>query len=68
MTKSEIQAFIEEMETIGDVWTEEQVERCYGNLPLHQALETRKTEVNQYLTTLGRAAIYLVSEEPDEGC
>ena len=59
MTKSEIQIFIEEMESIGDIWTEEQVKNCYGNIPLRQALETRKTEVNQFLTILGTAKIYL---------
>ena len=68
MTKEEVQTFIEEMEAIGDMWTEEQVERCYGNVPLCQALDARKTEVNQYLTTFGRAAIYLASKEPDEDC
>lgn len=36
MTRAEIRTFIEEMESIGDVWTEEEAERCYGNLSLRQ--------------------------------
>lgn len=66
MTKAEIQTFIEEMEAIGDMWTEEQVERCYGNDPLYQALDARKAEINQHLTILGRAKIYLASKEANE--
>lgn len=68
MTKLEVQTFIEEMEAVGDIWTEEQVERCYSSVPLKQALDTRKAEVEQYLTTLGRAAIYLASKESDDDC
>ncbi len=66
MTKSEIQTFIEEMGYIGDEWTEEDVERCYGDFSLQQALNTRKAEVSQHLTTLGQVAIYLSSKEEDK--
>lgn len=66
MTKTEINTFIEEMESIGDVWNEEQVERVYGNQSLTQALNTRKTEVKQFLSSLGAAAIYLEAEEKNK--
>lgn len=66
MTRAEIQYFIEEMEYIGDVWTEEEAERCYGNMSLRQALDTRKSEVGQFLSSLGTAAIYLASKDEDE--
>ena len=41
MTKSEIEAFIERMEEIGDVWEEADVERVYGDRSLEEALEDR---------------------------
>lgn len=66
MTKAEIRSFIEEMKSIGDVWTEEEAERCYSNLSLRQALDTRKSEVGQFLSSLGTAAIYLDSKETNE--
>lgn len=31
MNKTEIQTFIEEMKSIGDIWTPEQVEKEYGD-------------------------------------
>lgn len=34
MTKSEAEIFIDEMESIGDVWTVEQVMDVYGNVTL----------------------------------
>lgn len=66
MTKNEIQFFIEEMESIGDLWTEEQVKECYGDLPLHQALDLRRSEVWQHLTNLGRFITYSQPEEKME--
>lgn len=66
MTRAEIRTFIEEMESIGDVWTEEEAERCYGNLSLRQALDTRKSVVGQFLSSLGTAEIYLASKEDEQ--
>jgi len=63
MNKAEIQTFIEEMEEIGDIWTEEEAERCYGNISLVDALKKRKSEVQQHLTSIARAAIYVNSKE-----
>lgn len=66
MNKVEIQTFIEEMEAIGDIWTAEQVERCYGSISLDEALNIRRTEMGQFLSTLGATAIYLASKKDDE--
>lgn len=63
MNKIEIQTFIEEMESIGDVWSEEEVQRCYGNISLSEAINIRKLEVNQLLSTLGNVVNYLSSKE-----
>ena len=41
MTKTEIDAYIERMEEIGDVWEPEDVERVYGDRTLKDALEDR---------------------------
>lgn len=41
MTKTEIDAFIERMEELGDVWEPEDVERVYGDRTLEDALEDR---------------------------
>lgn len=65
MNKIEIQTFIEEMESIGDEWTEEEVERCYGDISLSEALNTRKSEVKQFLSTLGNTVNYLSSKEEE---
>ena len=45
MKKKDIDAFIEEMESIGDEWTPEQVEDVYGDLSLDEALADRKSSV-----------------------
>lgn len=57
MTKIEIQTFIETMEEIGDIWTEEEVERAYGEDTLEEALANRSAEVNLFLNTLGTALL-----------
>lgn len=66
MTKTEIQTFIEEMEAIDDKWTEEEVERCYGDVSLLEALNKRKLEVGQFFSGIGMAINYMVSKEDDE--
>lgn len=54
MTKAEIQTFIEEQESIGDVWTEEQVENVYGSHSLEEALSDRKQSLNMYFDIIGK--------------
>lgn len=46
MKKKDINAFIEEMESIGDEWTLEQVEDIYGDSTLEEALADRKSSVD----------------------
>ena len=48
MTKAEIATFIETMEEIGDVWTEEQVEDVYGDFTLDEALTSRKSSFSKF--------------------
>lgn len=48
MKKKDIATFIEEMETIGDEWTPEQVEDVYGDASLEEALNDRKASVNTF--------------------
>lgn len=47
MTKSETAEFIEPLEEIGDVWTEEQVLDVYGDYSLEDAISDRKTSINK---------------------
>ena len=58
MNKSEMEFFIEEMSSIGDEWTLEQVEECYGDSTLEDALENRRSLVNMHL---GNIAAYINS-------
>lgn len=53
MTKCEIEEFIEEMEAIGDEWTEEQVRSVYGSYTLEEALRDRKSSLNGFFGILG---------------
>lgn len=48
MKKKEIGKFIEEMESIGDEWTPEQVEDVYGDSTLEEALADRKSSVGTF--------------------
>ena len=48
MKKQDIDAFIEEMEEIGDEWTPEQVEDEYGDSTLEEALADRKSAVGSF--------------------
>lgn len=54
MTKSDIKSFIEEMEKIGDVWTEEQVLDVYGDGTLENALKKRKSEVGTFMDIISK--------------
>ena len=55
MNKREIAEFIEEMETIGDVWTPEQVKDAYGDISLDEALTDRKASIGTFFDILGKA-------------
>lgn len=48
MKKRDISTFIEEMESIGDEWTPEQVEDVYGDSTLEEALADRKSSVGTF--------------------
>ncbi len=54
MTKTEILTFIEEMESIGDIWTEEQVADVYGNDSLEDALKDRKSLLGMFFDNIGK--------------
>ena len=52
MTKSAAEIFIDEMESIGDVWTVEQVMDVYGNVTLEMALKDRKASVGTFMNII----------------
>lgn len=54
MNKTEIQTFIEEMKSIGDIWTPEEVEKEYGDYSLEEALKHRKPLVAQFLGNIAK--------------
>lgn len=54
MNKRDIDAFIEEMEEIGDEWTPEQVQDVYGDSTLEEALADRKSSVGTFFDIIGK--------------
>lgn len=54
MTKKEIEIFIEEMESIGDMWTPEQVRDVYGNTSLSEALADRKGSLGTFFDIIDK--------------
>lgn len=54
MNKKDINVFIEEMETIGDMWTIEQVEDVYGDSTLEEALADRKSSLGTFFDIIGK--------------
>ena len=54
MKKNEVETFIEEMESIGDMWTPEQVEDVYGDYSLHDALSERKESIDSFFDIIGK--------------
>ena len=54
MKKSDVDKFIEEMESIGDDWTPEQVEEVYGNCSLSEALSDRKASIGIFFDIVGK--------------
>ena len=63
MNKAEMKTFQEEMEQIGDHWTLAEIEDCYGDTSLSEAIAQRKAEVGTFLSTLGRANEYLRNKD-----
>lgn len=49
MNRCEMNYFIEEMATIGDYWTVEEVKDVYGRKSLEDALNERKSVVDSFL-------------------
>lgn len=54
MKKKEIIMFIDEMESIGDEWTPDQVEDVYGDFSLEEALADRKASLDSFLNIMGK--------------
>ena len=54
MKKKDIDIFIEEMESIGDKWTPEQVEDVYSNSSLEDALADRKSSVGTFFDIINK--------------
>lgn len=54
MKKKEVSTFIEEMQSIGDEWTPEQVEEVYGDSSLEEALADRKSSINMFFDIIGQ--------------
>ena len=52
MSNREIKAFIDEMNKIGDYWTEEQVENTYGDCSLREALADRKALLDLFFCNI----------------
>ena len=52
MKKKDIDAFIGEMESIGDEWTPEQVDDVYGDSTLEDALADRKSSVGTFFNII----------------
>lgn len=53
MKAAEIQAFIEEMKSIGDHWTESEVKDVYGDKSLSDALADRKGSIEKLGNIIG---------------
>lgn len=54
MTNAEIQTFIETMEEIGDIWTEEQVKDIYGKTTLKNALRDRQSQIGEFANIINK--------------
>lgn len=54
MTKAEVNTFIEEMEAIGDKWSEEQVIDVYGSMSLEEALANRRVSISEWFDMLSK--------------
>jgi uncharacterized protein Yka (UPF0111/DUF47 family) len=54
MKKSEVSKFINEMEEVGDVWTEEEVMEVYADFTLEEALADRKRSIKHLFDIIDR--------------
>lgn len=54
MKKQDVAEFIEEMESLGDIWTPEQVEDVYGDSTLDKALADRKSSLGSFFDIIGK--------------
>lgn len=54
MKEKDVMAFIEEMESIGDKWTTEQVVDVYGDSSLDEALADRKASLGTFFDIIGK--------------
>lgn len=54
MKKQDVAEFIEEMESLGDIWTPEQVEDVYGDSTLDEALADRKSSLGSFFDIIGK--------------
>lgn len=54
MNKQDITIFIEEMKSIGDEWTPEQVEDVYGDSTLNEALKDRKSAIGTFFDIINK--------------
>lgn len=54
MKKQDVTNFIEEMESIGDIWTPEQVNDVYGDCTLDEALADRKSSLGSFFNIIGK--------------
>lgn len=54
MKKRDVEEFIEEMESIGDDWTPEQVEDVYEDYTLEDALTDRKKSLGSFFDIVGK--------------
>lgn len=52
MKKEETRKFIDCMEKIGDIWTEEQVEYVYGTYELEEAFRERQFQIGQLFNSI----------------
>lgn len=52
MNKQDINTFIETMESIGDLWTPEQVEYVFGSMSLEDALNQRQSQIGQFVNII----------------
>ncbi|MCD7884813.1 MAG: hypothetical protein LUI87_14085 [Lachnospiraceae bacterium] len=54
MTLNESIIFIEEMEEIGDIWTQEQAIRVYEHQSLQEALNDRRSSLAEFANIIER--------------
>ena len=54
MKKSDVRTFIETMEELGDIWTEEQVQDVYGDTSLKKALKDRRASLSIMSDIIGK--------------